>query len=78
MADDQYIDFGDTGRTPPNPTGQGVTLTGSDVAMTEGVALPPRPVRAAANNASRLEGVQEIPDTAMMGDTDMKGNEPWR
>ncbi len=60
------------------PTGEGQTVNGVDVAGQPGVPLPPRPIRAAANDAAAVRGICNPPDNAGAGDIDMKGAEPWR
>ena len=60
------------------PTGEGMQVNGADAAGLPGTPLPPRPERAAANDASAVRGIAGVPENAADGDTDMKGSEPWR
>lgn len=81
MADgDEVQSYGDTGPAldGTNPTGQGLTVTGSDVAGQPGTPLPLRPVRAAANDATRIAGIVAGPNGHYQGEGPVIGDEPWR
>lgn len=57
-------------------TGDGETVTMEEAAQDAGTALPSRPERAAANNASAWKPPPAVGANAGTGDTSMKGPTP--